>query len=270
MQALKDQVALVTGASGGIGGAVASALAEQGVSLILTGRDDRKLEASARGFAATAPPVSCRAADLANDGEVARLAQFISEQFGRLDILVHCAGAISHGTLETAPIAEFDRLYAANVRGPLMLTRLLLPLLKKPRGQIVFMNSSVGLTTRANTGHYAATKHALKAIADTLRDEVNGAGVRVMSVFPGRTATPLMEAIYAEEGRTYQPELLLQPADVAGFVVNALSLPWTAEVTDISVRPMQKSHTAPPAEQKAPSKRMIRLIKPATVAREPA
>jgi NADP-dependent 3-hydroxy acid dehydrogenase YdfG len=242
MKTLKDQIALVTGASGGIGSAIASGLADRGVWLCLTGRDKRKLDALTSGFLAPLPRFDCRPTDLTNDVEIEALVRFVTDRFGRLDILVHCAGAIGHGKLESTPIASLDRQYAANVRGPLLLTQLLLPLLKKPRGQIVFINSSVGLTAPANTGHYSATQHAFKAIADSLRDEVNSEGVRVMSVFPGRTATERIRRLHANEGQIYQPELLLQPEDVASVVLNALSLAWTAEVTNISIRPMQKSY----------------------------
>ena len=118
----------------------------------------------------------------------------------------------------------------------------LLPLLKKPRGQIVFINSSAGLTARPNVGYFSATQHALKALTDTLRDEVNVDGIRVLSIYPGRTATPRIQALHVIEGRPYQPEYLLQPDDIASVVLNAVTLPWTAEVTDISLRPMQKSY----------------------------
>jgi NADP-dependent 3-hydroxy acid dehydrogenase YdfG len=87
---------------------------------------------------------------------------------------------------------------------------------------------------------YAATKHALKAIADSLRAEVNTYGVRVLSIYPGRTATPMQAAVYKMEGKTYEPEKLMQPKDVAEVVMDALSLPRTAEVTDIHIRPMNK------------------------------
>jgi NADP-dependent 3-hydroxy acid dehydrogenase YdfG len=240
LNTLKDQIALVTGASGGIGSAIASALAERSVWMCLSGRDHSKLDAVASQLRATSPRVECRPTDLTNDGEIEALVRFVTDQFGRLDILVHCAGAIGHGKLESTPVASLDRQYTANVRGPLRLTQLLLSSLKKPRGQVVFINSSVGLTARANTGHFSATQHAFKAIADSLRDEVNSENIRVLSVFPGRTATSRIETLQAEEGRAYQPELLLQPADVASVVLNALSLPWTAEVTNISIRPMQK------------------------------
>jgi len=232
----------VTGATGGIGSAIAAALAERGAWLCLTGRDHRKLDGVASGLQAASPRVDRRSTDLTKDGDIEGLVQFVTDKFGRLDILVHCAGAIGHGKLETTPVASLDRQFAANVHGPLLLTQLLLPFLKKPSGQIVFINSSVGLTGRANTGHFSATQHAFKAIADTLREEVNSEGIRVLSVFPGRTATPRMQALHAEEGRPYQPERLLQPKDVASVVVNALSLPWTAEVTNISIRPMQRSY----------------------------
>jgi NADP-dependent 3-hydroxy acid dehydrogenase YdfG len=242
MTTLKDHIAVVMGASGAIGGSIAAALAQQGASLCLAGRDQIKLNDVAARLRAASPRVDICPTDLTEEADVQRLAEHVTKQFGRLDILVHCAGAIDHGKLEEASLECFDRLYSANVRGPLMLTKRLLSLLKKPRGQIVFINSSVGLTARANAGHYSATQHASKALADSLRDEVNADGVRVLSVFPGRTAGPLIQALHAKEARPYRAELLLQPADIASVVLNALTLPWTAEVTNLSIRPMQKSY----------------------------
>jgi NADP-dependent 3-hydroxy acid dehydrogenase YdfG len=242
MSSLKGQIAVVSGGSGGIGGAIAAALAQQGMSICLAGRDRAKLDGVAARLRAVSPRADVCPTDLTKDDDINGLVERVSKEFGRLDVLVHCAGAIDHGKLEEAPLASLDRQYSANVRGPLMLTQKLLPLLKKPRGQIVFINSSVGLTARANTGHFSATQHAFKALADSLRDEVNGDGIRVLSVFPGRTATPRIEALHAKEGRPYRPELLLQPEDVASVVLNALLLPWTAEVMNVSIRPMQKSY----------------------------
>jgi NADP-dependent 3-hydroxy acid dehydrogenase YdfG len=77
-------------------------------------------------------------------------------------------------------------------------------------------------------------------VTDSLRDEVNGCGIRVLSIYPGRTATPMQHSVYQVEGEVYQPERLLQPGDIATAVVHALSLPKTAEVTDIFIRPMLK------------------------------
>jgi NADP-dependent 3-hydroxy acid dehydrogenase YdfG len=91
-----------------------------------------------------------------------------------------------------------------------------------------------------NVGQYASTKHALKAVADSLRAEVDAEGVRVLSVYPGRTATPMQASVHEREGMAYIPERLMQPEDVAGVVINALCLPRTAEVTDIHIRPFVK------------------------------
>ena len=144
--------------------------------------------------------------------------------------------------MERADIEDLDLQYATNIRAPYMLTKCLLPLLLTARGQIVFINSSVGLAAkRPDIGQYGATKHALKAIADSLREEVNARGIRVLTMYLGRTATPMQEALHAREGRTYRPEQLLQPEDVASMVVQALKLPATAEVTDMSIRPMIKT-----------------------------
>ena len=113
-------------------------------------------------------------------------------------------------------------------------------MLPAQRGQIVFVNSSAGLTAPENLSQYAATKHALKAIADSLRKEVNEDGIRVLSVYLGRTATQLQARVHAMENRTYRPEDLMQADDVAAVIINALSLPRTAEVTDIQMRSLRR------------------------------
>jgi NADP-dependent 3-hydroxy acid dehydrogenase YdfG len=96
------------------------------------------------------------------------------------------------------------------------------------------------LTARPDVGQYAASKHALRAVADSLRDEVNPSCIRVQSVYLGRTATPMQAAIHAAEGKPYQPELLIQPEDVASTIIHAVGLPRTAEITEISMRPPQR------------------------------
>lgn len=111
-------------------------------------------------------------------------------------------------------------------------------MLKTRRGQIVFINSIAGIYAMPHVGQYAATQHALKAVTDSLRAEVNAAGVRFLSVYPGRTATPMQEAVHEREGRVYVPERLMQPEDVAAAVLSALGLPRTAEVTDLHIRPL--------------------------------
>ena len=237
----KGQVAVVTGASSGIGKAIAIGLGSQGATLCLVGRKLETLEAVTANAETSVSQVLCYQADLALDEEIQKLTAYLRSDFGYIDILVHSAGIISLGPLESVPVEDFDLQYRTNVRAPHTLTQALLPMLRSRRGQIVFMNSSVGLSSRAGIGQYAATKHALKAIADSLRDEVNPEGLRVLSVFLGRTASPMQEAVHKMEGRAYHPERLLQPEDVAAVVINALGLPRSAEVTDINIRPLTKT-----------------------------
>ncbi|HET7539701.1 MAG TPA: SDR family NAD(P)-dependent oxidoreductase [Polyangiaceae bacterium] len=238
----RDQVALVTGASGGIGGAIVLALLEGGATVHALGRDLERL-AHLRQRASDAPgTLATHRTELTRDSELAERVRELSLGGNRLDVLVHCAGRISYGTIADSPIEQLDQLYAANVRGPYLLTQLCMPLLVSSQGQVVFINSSAGLSASAGVGAYAATKHALKALADALRDEVNASGIRVLSVFPGRTATALMVERYALDGRAYHPELLLQPEDIASMVLASLGLPRTAELTNINIRPMQKSY----------------------------
>ena len=234
-------MAVVTGASSGIGRALALALARAGVSQFLVGRDPKRLAqsvSSARQFA----QVTGLRLDLASDADVQTLAESVQNDAGKLNFLVHSAGMIYQSTLDHARVDSLDEQYRINVRAPYVVTQKLLPLLVRAQGQIVFVNSSAGLAVnRPEIGPYAATKHALKAMADSVRAEVNPQGVRVLSVYLGRTATPMQESVFEQEGRPYDPTHLLQPEDVAAIILAALELPRTAEVTDISIRPMMRA-----------------------------
>lgn len=237
MPSLAGKSALVTGASSGIGRAIALELSVQGADLYLVGRDRQRLEGVAAEAAAEA---IVHPADLTDDDEVERLARAVEKGPGGVDVLVYSHGRFSVGPAESAPVTQLDALYQTNVRCAYLLTQKLLPTLEGRQGQVVFVNSSIIAGARAGVGQYAASKFALKALADSLRDEVNPRGIRVLSVYPGRTATPMQAAIFEAEGRRYEPERLLQPEDVAQIVISALLLPRTAEVTDIHVRPMNK------------------------------
>jgi NAD(P)-dependent dehydrogenase (short-subunit alcohol dehydrogenase family) len=231
-------VVLVTGASSGIGRALALAIAPHSGQLHLVGRDRVRLEETAEVAAARGARPRLHALDLGEDPALDGLAaDLASDARGRLDVLVHAAGAVALAPVESAAIDDLDRQYRVNVRVPYRLTQRLLPPLRAARGQIVFVNSGAGLHARAGWSQYAITKHGLRALADSLREELGPAGVRVISVFPGRTATPMQEAVHRMEGRPYDPARFLQPDDVASLVLSALLLPDTASVTDLSIRP---------------------------------
>ena len=240
MSMLHGHIAVVTGAGSGVGQAIACALAIQGATLCLVGRTPSTLEATAYGINNTKIVAHCYPTDLTHDDAVRALAEQLCREWEAIDILVHSAGVYAMGRIETAPVTDLDQQYRTNVRGPYLLTQALLPLLRRRQGQVVFINSSIGLTARGQVGSYAATKHALRALADSFREEVNAEGLRVLSVYLGRTASPMQAMIHAMEGKAYHPEHLLQPSDVAAVVLNALCLPRTAEVTDLSIRPLRK------------------------------
>jgi short-subunit dehydrogenase len=231
-----DQIALVTGASSGIGQAIASALLSRGARVWGVGRRRSTLE-NALG------PESHRLryieADLASAESVEELGRVL-DSMEELDILVHCAGQIHLDRLSEATVEKFDEQYKVNLRAPFAITQRALPALRRQRGQVVFINSTAGLRAGADNGQYSATKFGLRALADSLREEVNPFGVRVVSVFAGRTATPMQKAVFAFERREWDTAGLLQPADVAESVLGALAIPRSAELYEVFLRPMKK------------------------------
>jgi NADP-dependent 3-hydroxy acid dehydrogenase YdfG len=240
MNLARDRIAVVTGASGGVGQAIARALAAAGFELWLVGRRPEALARVAQAVRDHGATAHCCEADLATDTDLDRLLASMHRDISVLDVLVHSAGVIRQGTIDGADAAAMDLQYRTNVRAPYVLTRALLPALRAAHGQVVFVNSSAGLAARAGVASYAASKHALKALADGLREEVNADGVRVLSLYLGRTATAMQEQVHAAEGKPYRPELLVQPEDVAAAAMHALQAPRNVEITDISLRPMAK------------------------------
>lgn len=224
-----------------MGRAIALALAERGATVCLVGRDPGRLDSVAAEAKGRGGALVAHRADLTRDEDVQTLVGLVRGELRRVDILVHAAAMIELGPLASASVDDFDHQYRTNARAPYALTQALLPTLRERKGQVVFINSTAGLGAARGAGQYAATKHALRAIADSLRAEVNEDGVRVLSLYLGRTATPMQAAVHEVEGRPYRPELLIQPGDVAAVVMCALSLPRSAEVTEIRMRPLTKT-----------------------------
>jgi NADP-dependent 3-hydroxy acid dehydrogenase YdfG len=235
---LRRGVAIVTGASQGIGAAISLALADAGMTVWMVARTADALERAAAHVGPGARPF---AADLTDPVARAALVDAVAAEHRALDVLVHNAGIIHLGRIDEASEDEFREQVEVNVLAPYALTRSCLAQLRESQGQIVFINSSAGKTANPGVGQFSATQHAVRAIADSLRAEVNADGVRVTVIHPGRTASPRQATIHAIENRPYAPERLMQPSDVAAVVLAALCLPRTAEVTEIAIRPMLKS-----------------------------
>jgi len=239
---LNGQTAVITGATSGIGRSIAGALAKQGMDLCLIGRNQEKLTHTLKDLEKTGSSIQAYVCNLESIENIEHTTSDIIKNNPRVDIVIHSAGNIILQPLENTTAADLDLQYFVNVRAPFFLTQQLLSAIKRQKGQIVFVNSSISQQkAKANLSAYAASKYALMAIADSLREEVNPHGVRILSIYPGRTATAMQENIYKFENREYHADLLLQPDDVAQAIISALTMPRTAEVTDVSIRPFNKS-----------------------------
>jgi NADP-dependent 3-hydroxy acid dehydrogenase YdfG len=228
-------VALVTGASRGIGLAIAREISGFHHRMVLVARSEASLVAAAAALRKDGQTVDVKSVDIADAAQVEDLGHWIEDAVGRLDVLVHAAGSWDGGSAENGHGCD---LMSVNYHGPVRLTARLLPLLKAARGQIVFINSTQGLQASPQVGAYAASKFALRAYADSLRAEVNPNGVRVLTIYAGSTATAMQQRIHEQTGRTYRPGRLIQPDDIAGVMAAALLVPRSAEVTELTIRPM--------------------------------
>ena len=235
---LENQVAVVTGASSGIGKAIASGLADKKVNLCLIGRNVDELEKQKEILIQNSPNVAICRADFTKEKDIESVSSFVLKEFGTVNILIHSAGFLSTGTIDNAALDRLNLHFKVNFYAPYIITQSLLPALKENQGQIVFLNSSAIQRAIPNLVQYSSTKFALKGLADILREEINPYGVRVLSIFPGQTATSMQKKLYTEKHKTYEPERLLQPGDISDVVIHSLMLSKTAEITEIYIRPM--------------------------------
>lgn len=227
---------LITGAGSGIGEAVAQRLLARGDEVWLLARDAGRAKQLAGRFEGLGGEVRTLVGDLS---EPARLSWAFGHQSlpVELDSLLHVAGVVDLGTVDELTPKVWDATLAVNLVAPAELTRLLLPQVRLVRGHVIFVNSGAGLHAHPQWSAYAASKHGLKALADSLRGEQASAGVRVSSVYPGRTATAMQEKVHQQEGKEYDPSAWMTPDAVATTVLTALDLPRGAQVTDLAVRP---------------------------------
>jgi len=217
--------ALITGASGGIGSAIATALSATH-TLLLAGRPSDRLDAVADRLGATTFPL-----DLTDPDEIESSCEVVDE----LDVLVHNAGVSIPGHVAESTVDEWRATFAVNVLGAVKLTLALLPALRSARGQVVFINSGAGLKVSPGMASYSASKFALRAFADSLRDDEPD--LRVTTVYPGRTDTDMQRELVAFEGGQYDPTNFLRPETVAAAVANAVATPPDGHVHEVVLRP---------------------------------
>lgn len=222
----RPRTALVTGASSGLGSAIARALADDH-GVLLGGRDRSRLETLAADLPGARPwPVDLTEPDAISAGVA---------DIDRLDVVVHSAGICELGTVTDSDADQWRRAFEFNVTTVVELTRALLPALRASSGHVVLINSGAGLRANPGWGSYAASKFALRAFGDALRQEEPA--LRVTSVHPGRIDTPMQESIVASEGREYDASRFLSPTTVARAVAGAVRTPADAHPTEMVLRP---------------------------------
>jgi NADP-dependent 3-hydroxy acid dehydrogenase YdfG len=217
--------AMITGAAGGLGSALADALAPTH-TLLLAGRPSPRLDAVAERFGATTWPI-----DLADPDSIAAVVEPLVE----LDVLIHNAGVAYPGRVAESSVDEWQATMAVNVIGAVALTLELLPALRSAAGHVVFINSGSGINASPGLASYSSSKFALRAFADSLRNDEPS--LRVTSVHPGRIATAMQEDLIAYEGRDYHPEQFLSAQSVAQITADAVNAPRDADIHEVIVRP---------------------------------
>ncbi|MGH8792893.1 MAG: SDR family oxidoreductase [Stackebrandtia sp.] len=216
---------MVTGANRGIGRQLAERLVERGWDVLALGRDREALS-----------QLGCRTvvADLERPEELAEALPRLE----RLDALVHNAGVAELGAVAELSIGSWQRQLTVNLVAAAELTRLLLPALRAARGHVLFVNSGAGWSPASREiGGYAASKHGLKALADALRDEERGNGVRVTSFYPSHTDTDMQRHFRSHLDAAYDPQRAISAGSAAEVMIGILEGPPDAVVEDMRLMP---------------------------------
>ena len=223
---------VISGAGSGIGAVLADRLHDRGDELWLLARsDERAAELGARH-----PGARTLVADLADPRGLER-ALVAADLPARVDSLLHVAGVVDLEPVAEVDLCRWQQQLDVNLTAPMLLTRALLPALRAARGTVVFVNSGSGLSANPTWAGYAASKFGLRALADALRGEELGNRVRVTTVYPGRTATPMQAKVHAQEGKEYDAARWSDAGTVASSILHVLDLPADSTIPDVTVRP---------------------------------
>lgn len=212
---LNGQSAIVTGGGTGIGRGIALALARAGVRVVVSGRRPGPLEAVAAEIRQQGGQALAVPADVSQEGDVQRLVEAAVAAYGGVDILVNNAGVGGYGYLHELPVAAWDEVMNANLRGPFLMARAVLPMMRaRQQGQIINISSEGGLEYYPRGGAYGVAKHALNALGEFIQRENQELGVRVNTICPGMVVTPM-----SENSPGLNQDKCLYPEDIAELVM---------------------------------------------------
>jgi NAD(P)-dependent dehydrogenase (short-subunit alcohol dehydrogenase family) len=215
MNALNEQTAIVTGAGTGIGHAVALALAREGTQVVVCGRRAEPLEKTVAAITQMGGNGLSVQADVSHADEVSRLVKTTVDKYGKADILINNAGIDGSGYVHEHDIETWDRVLAVNLRGPFLLARAVLPMMRaRQHGHIVNISSESGLEYYEGNGAYGVAKHALNALGEFIQRENQALGIRVDTICPGMVVTEMTQD---EPGLLH--DRCLYPEDIADLVI---------------------------------------------------
>jgi NADP-dependent 3-hydroxy acid dehydrogenase YdfG len=248
---LEGTVALITGASSGIGEATAEILAQHGAAVALVARRLDRLDDLAAKLRADGASVLPIQADVTNRDEAFDAVERVVTELGRLDTVINNAGVMLLGPIEHAPLEEWERMVHVNVLGLLYCAKAALPHLLKaaddePRGvaDLVNISSVAGRVPRLGSGVYNATKHAVGAFSESLRQEVTGRHVRVSLVEPGAVTTELTThnrpEIRDQLAQRFSGTQRMEAADIADVIGYIVSRPRHVAINEVLVRPTEQ------------------------------
>jgi len=245
---------VITGASSGIGRALAIAWGARGASVLLAARDGRALDGVAGEVRAAGGEAFAEPCDVTREEDRARLVDRARAEMHGVDVLVNNAGRGCYGEVKDLDLAEVEALFALNVFAPLRLTQLALPLLAAGAGTVVMVSSIAGVVAAPKMGAYAATKFALEALSASLRAEVAGAEVRVLVVRPGPVDTPFRANAFvrnAEAGVRPRGARAQTPEQIAERTIRAVEARRAVIETSAFVRVASfASRVTPPVFRK--------------------
>lgn len=228
---LDGKVAIVTGASKGIGLAIARSLAQEGANVVLAARNSQRLGEIVKEFEMSGLKAIAVPTDMKTVSEIDTLVRTTVERHGRVDILVNNAGVGFFKPVSELSTAEFDEMWSVNMRGVFLATRATLPhMMKAGQGAIINIASLAGKNAFQGGSGYAATKWALRGFAGCLMLEAREYGIRVATIFPGSVDTGF-------SSRNLRGDGIPQPEDVASAVLFAVTAPDRAMFSEIDLRP---------------------------------
>ena len=237
---LSGKIALVTGASRGIGRAVAAALAAEGARVALVSRSGSDLEAVARGIRDAGGEAEPFVADVSREEDATEAVESAARHFSGLDVLVNNAGVGVRGKVDELAVADWDRMFAVNLRGVFLVTRAAVPHLKRRgAGHIVNISSVAGLVGTAGHAGYNATKFGLMGFSEALMFELRQDRIKVTTICPGSTDTHFS----GEQGQAGRDNYLAA-TDVAHAVVEVVATSGNALISQLHLRPL-----VPPVRQ---------------------